>query len=673
MNTIKQLSRNTVTSLLIFLQVCAFPFVAYADDTPATQTDPVATTPSAQPAESIETPTPVAQPKPDPYLLNPETGNYENSKYSWSPSTFQTTPKTEKPYSYSSDKEVWETPEYAYDSANQEYRPNIPLPVAKLAKTTEPMSKNPFSAVLPSADLDYNSQGTGSSANHFFDGFYNAKISNNIYSSAQSGNALVAQNTLAGNALSGNATAMANLLNILQTSFSPGSSGAVGTFIANIDGDVVGDITIDPSALPTDPLAVDNASTNPGLAIKVENNGTITNNLSLAATSGDAAVTKNTQAGNATTGNATAIANVVNMINSSVAAGQSFFGIVNINGNFNGDILMPPNALDYLLASSAPRTTVDLANLTNNQTITNNIQAAAESGKATVANNTQAGSATTGKASTEVTILNLTSSNIIGQNALLVFVNVMGEWVGLVVDAPAGSTSAAYAGGVTSNQRLPGSGDTIFNATNNAVITNNIVATAASGDAEVSSNTIGGDATSGDAKASVNLANVMNSNLALSDWFGVLFINVFGSWHGSFGVDTAAGNQSKKPTKQSTKYPQLVRFTPKTQSSISASPLQGSQNNIGLAVAVTAADFYGDQEITQGTGQAVLASANTSNTPPQSATASTSKSSLISWQTIFASVLIVLLAVSTERLITSRRQAELAKASIPPVKLNVQP
>src|SRR5690606_26762954 len=85
------------------------------------------------------------------------------------------------------------------------------------------------------------------------------------------------------------------------------------------------------------------------------------------------------------------------------------------------------------------------------QSIVNNINTAAASGNANVSNNTQAGNATTGDAQTNVTILNLTGRNVVAANSLLVFVNVLGEWVGVIVDAPAGSTSAALGTGVTEN------------------------------------------------------------------------------------------------------------------------------------------------------------------------------------------------------------------------------
>jgi len=49
-------------------------------------------------------------------------------------------------------------------------------------------------------------------------------------------------------------------------------------------------------------------------------------------------------------------------------------------------------------------------------------------------------------------------------------------------------------------------------------------------------NTAVGNVRSGNADTAVNLLNLNNTQLNLSGWFGVLFINVFGNWIGNFGV-----------------------------------------------------------------------------------------------------------------------------------------
>ncbi|HEU4830949.1 MAG TPA: hypothetical protein VFS65_02125, partial [Candidatus Saccharimonadales bacterium] len=185
-----------------------------------------------------------------------------------------------------------------------------------------------------------------------------------------------------------------------------------------------------------------------------------------------------------------------------------------------------------------PTTTVSVD---DTQTIVNNIALAAESGSAAVLGNTRAGSATTGDANTNIVIFNLSGHQIVASNSLLVFVNVLGTWVGVIVDAPVGATSAAIGNEVTNS--VVNAPDLTLKSQTNSQIVNTINLSSKSGDATVAGNTAAGSATTGQATASANVANIAGSQLSMSGWFGVLFINVFGSWYGSFGIDTSYGNQ----------------------------------------------------------------------------------------------------------------------------------
>lgn len=62
-----------------------------------------------------------------------------------------------------------------------------------------------------------------------------------------------------------------------------------------------------------------------------------------------------------------------------------------------------------------------------NASVTNTIKATAESGRVTAVDNTTVGDTRTGNSETNVTILNLSSSSVVGSNALLVFMNVLGN------------------------------------------------------------------------------------------------------------------------------------------------------------------------------------------------------------------------------------------------------
>jgi hypothetical protein len=128
-------------------------------------------------------------------------------------------------------------------------------------------------------------------------------------------------------------------------------------------------------------------------------------------------------------------------------------------------------------------------------------------------------------------------------------VNIAGHWVGKIMNLPGGSTeSALLTGGanVTQNGTSgPNSNNqdtaTTTNTTNANInsegsITNNVNVGALSGNATADDNTGVGNVTSGNAQAVSSVANITNSVISATHWFGVLVINVIGSWLGSVGV-----------------------------------------------------------------------------------------------------------------------------------------
>ena len=510
-------------------------------------------------------------------------GKWVNTYYAYDPITAQRTALYSPDYSFDCVSGKWSMTEWYYSPGQGTFMsarvtpaiaPNLstgcPVATATSPATT---AAGGSGAASPSGSSISN---TGPNSNNGTNNNVNLNgstsntttlgMNNNIYSSALSGQTFVIGNTTGGSATSGDAQSIVNLANLLQSTsnvFGPDTA----TFIANINGDVNGDFMFDPSALIANTGPNSSNTANNNLQINTNNanttNAQINNTLDVGAASGDATVANNTTGGDATSGDAHAVANLMNIINSVVSSGKSFVGVVNINGNLNGDILLPQGLIDQLISSSGPTSTNNVnTNVTDNSKTTNttnagianNINSTAETGDASVSGNTTGGSATSGQAGTNVTLLNLTGSNVVGKNNLLVFVNVLGHWVGLIVNAPTGSTAASLGGGITSsgpnsqngvNTNITDNSNTTNTA--NLGITNNLNIHAQSGDASVTGNTTGGNATSGDANTAVNILNIAGSNLNLSDWFGVLFINVFGNWTGSFGVNTSAGDTVTAP------------------------------------------------------------------------------------------------------------------------------
>jgi len=585
--------RKTILATASILLIAGSPLAAIAD---STTPDQGPTTPTGPDAKT--------------YTYNSATGMWENAYYIWNPATGQTTPKTTQTYSYNPATGHWDTTDWIYDAAQGKYVPNVvsvASPPAGAITTGGPdssVSSNGGTVAASTSGPDSPVSSNGNSTG-LYDNFYNASISNTLNQAATSGNATVSLNTTGGNATSGNATDMANVLNLLMSSAAPLQNN-LATFTQNVYGDVQGDIMIDPSQIPGG-SSVGAAGQPSDLTINTKANGQINNDINLGATTGDAIVSQNTTGGNATTGNADAVADIMNVINSVIGTGSAFMGTVNIYGNLDGDILMPPDTLSALLGSGgAPTVTTtegpdspinssgdNTLNATLNQdaSIGNTVNLSASSGTAAVTNNTTGGNAVSGAANTNLTVLNLTGQQVIGKDALLVFVNVLGKWVGMIVNAPSGSTSAALGGGISTNgpnSPVSTSGNTNTNLNYDAAnsINNNVTANSRSGNALVSTNTTGGNATSGNATASVNLLNISASSLNLSNWLGVLFINVFGSWNGSFGIDTAAGN---KPLSTSGNTSQAVAGSVKSVKVFSFVPSSASNKSYQLVPLASAA------------------------------------------------------------------------------------
>ncbi|HEX4774582.1 MAG TPA: hypothetical protein VH234_03630 [Candidatus Saccharimonadales bacterium] len=624
------------------------------------------------------------------------TGLWENAHFTLDPATGERTALDPIVYTCDSATSTYNVTLWAYSpsaGAFQSYTQNVAQPPvgATVVACPPPATQSPMSSNAPDSTSSLSPASSGSNTtdtslnnNANLNNANNLTVNNNLGSTATSGNAIALGNTTVGDTTTGNADIVASEMNLLQTAANFGTSGGQPiTFVANINGDVNGDFLLDPSTITSIQPATTNTNNNNlnnNLTINNTTNSTLNNTLNLNAASGNATANDNTTTGNVKTGNADVVANVVNTIDSAITAGHSFLGVININGNLNGDILLPPDFVNQLLAANVPtvnivgpgngssntnNTTVNNTTTvtnTNNQGINNNVTATAASGAATASDNTTVGGITTGNATTNITAFNLTGSTVIGSNDLLVFVNVLGKWVGLIVNAPPGTTAAELGGGITTS----GSGSTNANNTtvnNNSNVTNNtsqqinnnINVNAKSGDATANRNTSVGNVSSGNAEDAVNLLNVQNSTLTLSNWFGILFINVFGSWNGSFGINTAAGDPITNSANGA------AGATPAAFAAFSFVPNSGSSGGSSHAFQVSPFIGRGGGSTTTGAGSntsipgsTILAAATTKNNRPSSTTAATAPEH-VNWLLIIASSSLFATYLVAERLYAIRQ------------------
>lgn len=567
---------------LVSVSLFAMPITVHAD------TEPETTAVVCPPVNGTKSPTGSAART---FTYNPETCLYENDYYTWNPATKIYTPIKDvelREPRLNAEGTAYEHQQWEYSPAKGRYElRTISNPVttitvpASATNTTAPSDGGARSQTIGNASISNSGADSTNEINSVdstqadIDIINNTSVLTTLDSVSVSGDASVLQNTNGGSASTGDATAVANYLALIQSGWDP-TNGEIATFNADIYGSFTGDLLFDPSLILDTGAGSTNTindSDTTRLNVTIQDNASIQNDINLTAKSGDATVSENTKGGDATTGDAKAVANVVNMINSSINSQKGFIGTINIHGSLQGDFLLPPALLAQLQNTGAGsnnaiqqnNNTDAHVNLTSNASIYNNFNIGAFSGNALVDANTEAGSATTGTATTNVEQQNYVGVNGDGQKGLLVFVNVMGQWVGFVNPnfSTIGNTGANSDNSITNNNTTNLDLDVVQNHS----ITNNINLHAQSGDATVSRNTSAGDARSGDAYAGANVLNMIDSNLNYSDWFGVLFINVFGSWSGSFGADTVAGSPahsqsvSEAPAEAERNTPQPGRHT----------------------------------------------------------------------------------------------------------------
>ncbi len=516
--------RRGILYIVALVLVAGYPLAAMADAQEPTTTNPETTTPATT---ETTTTTPTAPPKEEPKLT----------------------------YTYDAQTEKWNSEKWQFNPQTGAYEPT-PKPILI---EPEPVKDTTDNSVDKTVDT-------------------NVTLNNTITSDATSGNAVISNNTTAGNALSGDATAVANIMNVVNSSIATNGNQKIATFTQDIMGDVKGDIMLYPLILKALLEAEATKDTVPpsSTTINASTNVDVNNTVDLVAKSGDATVDSNTKAGNATSGSATAMANVVNILNSMIAAQNTFIGTINIYGSLEGDILIAPDFIPQLLSSNGDVGSQSdlMLSKQDTTTIVNNITTVAESGAASVFGNTKGGDATSGDASSNVVIFNVSGHEIVAENSMLVFVNVLGKWVGMIVDAPQGATAAMIGTGVTQNTKY--APDVTVNSQSTHGITNTIALSAESGAAVVSNNTTGGNAVSGTAKAMANVANMSGSTVNLTGWMSYLFINIQGDWLGSLGIKTSYGDSVPSSVPVPTG---PIQFIPAKEQ-----PAQTNQSNVRFTV-----------------------------------------------------------------------------------------
>lgn len=420
-----------------------------------------------------------------------------------------------------------------------------------------------------------------------------AEMQNKIDAMTSTGFNYADLNTLDGEIFTGDVISTVNLMNKLNSNMS--GLGTFSTF--NLYGSYLGDIALqftDGSPLSafvqasetvaknsiTGPMSQNYSISDGNFTVKEANgnDAKLTNDINLGADTGSNSASLNTGNGIIQTGNATALGNIINMVNSNINVSKWLFAVLNIFGELAGNIILPreenaslstntggstmvgnentgPMSTNY--ASATTNNTAEFTNV-NNADIVSTLNVDANTGNNTASMNTGGGYVSTGMADAAISNSTVANSNTVDEEGTvwLVIVNEMGKWVGHIVGNPYGVNTASnslpvttetgglgeQSFGVYSENKTTGPGSTnvsqietseesIVTNENNAAINNNINASANTGNNQAMTNTGAGVIETGDADVGLSLLNMANTNVTAKK-FVVVFVNVLGSFLG---------------------------------------------------------------------------------------------------------------------------------------------
>ena len=266
--------------------------------------------------------------------------------------------------------------------------------------------------------------------------------------------------------------------------------------------------------------------------VTIDNFGTINNQVTATANSGDNQISggKNNTI---QTGDAYALVNIVNLLNTNFIGSKVFLGVINLNGSNLGDLILPNPSTFFDQTNGAP-TSVS-GSISNSADINSGVVATADSG-----NNQTTGHGssliTTGDAQALAKVLTMANINIIGVNQMMLSLNTLGNWTGKIYNwgAPGsvtdGSTNNTFF--ITEALVSGNGGNWLVDINNEASIQNAVLASANTGGNNIDSTGGSNSITTGQAWSLANVTNMANLNFINSNWFYGI-INVIGDWNGN--------------------------------------------------------------------------------------------------------------------------------------------
>jgi uncharacterized repeat protein (TIGR01451 family) len=363
----------------------------------------------------------------------------------------------------------------------------------------------------------------------------------NTGAEANSGENNASENQGTATVNSGDAVAYANVVNLLNTNI---VGGKFKILMMNEMGGETDDINM--NEWWKDILGDGTSEAGLGIVGEVDGNNFIyinnfnwanlSNQVSVIANSGYNIANLNGDGAYIYSGNATALANVINLINANLIGSKFFLGVINIDANSLGDLILPRQ--DYF----------DLAGQNNQNLIVNNsniVMANVNSTATAETGNNQTsgfgGEIITGDAYAQSNSMFLTSLNQNSGNQMFLALNTLGNWTGKIygwngpdsIDDPSGQgTNYFWTGGGIGAYGVGGESGMWVNNYNEAYLNDQVMVSANTGYNQALANGGSSNIYTGRAMALANITNFINFNLSGNNWFYGL-VNIIGNWNGN--------------------------------------------------------------------------------------------------------------------------------------------
>lgn len=412
------------------------------------------------------------------------------------------------------------------------------------AETSETSSEN--------SEESSGSEGTGTSATEVADltvtNENDGDVTNEADVSTNTGENIASENLGDVDLKTGDALAWLNLLNFLNTNI-VGSNFELLVLDVNensgeIDLNELWKQLQEQSSSDSVFLVGDESSSNLRLVVSNKNTADLENNVNVCVTTGDNQANQNNSA-EVDTGDATALANIINMVNANILGSKFFFGIINITGQFTGNLILPRPERFLGTGDSTVGGEGTVFENQNTASLSDILASWANSGGNTENNNGGDNTIDTGSATAVSTDLSLVNLNLYQNDWFYLLMNILGSWNGKTSgwsnpEATDETTGQNQAYEVGSQSSLPEGSSTDIGSTppidfqnqNTANVRNNINVSASTGGNQANGNINGASIKTGNAKAVLNMLNLINLNILASRWFMGL-VNVLGSWSGN--------------------------------------------------------------------------------------------------------------------------------------------